>query len=71
MSISDHIQKRVNEKLLSVIMKITEKVIKGLEEIEIKLEKSRIIIDVLKKLYEESRLESIERKIKFSKLASN
>ena len=33
MSISDHIQKRVNEKLLSVIMKITEKVIKGLEEI--------------------------------------
>ena len=64
-------RKRTKWKLAKVVIEITERVIRGLEVLKVKPGKSRIMIDVLKKLYKESRLKErdIEREIKFNELA--
>ena len=64
-------RKRTKWKLAKVVIEITERVIRGLEVLKIKPGKSRIMIDVLKKLHKESRLKErdIETEIKFNELA--
>ena len=51
-------------------MKINEKVIKGLAALNISRNELEIILNVLEKLYDESSLESIGRKVKFIELAN-